>query len=140
MNWFEVQEAPPEEWAKLAENAHLVGFGEKRPADMNRYAKVIVAVADAGLLGYIGVIEHGSRIGHMQHGAAMPLIRGKGRTREVYDAMMDFLKNQYDVLTAMVKNDNLKMIALHHGHDLRIIGCNLYIDGVYLHMRWERVH
>ena len=132
-----VEQVGRPEWDKLAQNAHLISFGEIRPPEFNRFHYALVCLDDAEIYSYATIVEMDQESAYMQHGGAMPNIKGTVSVLKCYRLVMDWLRLRYKRISTRISNQNLPMLkmAMHEG--LRIIGCDLYPDGVFLHLNLE---
>lgn len=134
---MKIEQVGKPEWDKLAAQAHLISFGERRPAEFNRFHYALVACDDATIFAYATIVEMDEESAYMQHGGAMPAARGGILVKRSYSGMIGWLKLRYKRISTRVSNENLPMLKLAMSEGLRVIGCDLYPDGIFLHLNLE---
>jgi hypothetical protein len=124
------------EWNKLAENAHKIAFQEVRPSWMNTFDFALVCFDEDQIMAYATVIEMDKQTAYMQHGGAMPNVKGTTKTLKTYRAIIDNLKANYKRITTRIENKNVPMLKLAMHEGLLINGCDCYPNEVFLHLKW----
>lgn len=132
-----VEQVGKPEWDKLAANAHLISFEEKRPPEFNRFHYALVCCDDNQIYTYATIIEMDQDSAYMQHGGAMPSSKGTVLVKRCYSMVIAWLKLRYKRISTRISNQNLPMLKLAMSEGLRVIGCDLYPDGIFLHLNLE---
>jgi hypothetical protein len=125
-----------DEWNVLAEAAHKVAFGEERPSELNTFDFAVVVFDEDQILAYATIIEMDKDTAYMQHGGAMPGIKGTTTSRITYHKIMNLLKEQYKRITTRIENKNISMLKFAMSEGLLINGCDCYPNEVFLHLKW----
>lgn len=133
---MKLYKATPEEWATLSESVHSVTFAEYRPVDQNRYTFVLVCAGETDITAYSTIIEMDKDTAYMQHGGALPNIKGTISSYRNYQAMITWLKDRYKRISTRISNKNVAMIKFALSEGLIIDGCFLYEGEVYLSLGW----
>lgn len=131
-----VEKVSFEKWNELAENAHKIAFGEVRPACLNTFDFAVVCFDEDQILGYATVIEMDKETGYMQHGGAMPNVKGTVKSRVVYHKVMNWMKENYKRITTRIENTNVAMLKFAMSEGLLINGCDCYKNEVFLNLKW----
>ncbi len=131
-----VERVEKADWNKLAEDAHLICFQEKRPAHLNTFDFAIVPLDEKTIYGYATIIEMDAETAYMQHGGSMPNIKGTVSTKRCYHEMIDWLKARYKRISTRIENKNVAMLKLAMSEGLIIHGCDCYADGIFLHLSY----
>lgn len=126
------------EWNKLAQSAHKIAFGEERPSWMNTFDFAIVCFNNDQIMSYATVIEMDKKTAYMQHGGAMPNVKGTAASYHCYDATIGFLKERYERITTRIENTNLAMLKFAMKQGLLIVGVDHWPNECFLHLRWDR--
>jgi hypothetical protein len=137
-----VEKISAKDFEPLARDAHLVCFGDDRPADFNRfdYALIVHTTGDR-LTAYSTILEHDADSAYMQHGGT--LTEDKLLTVKSYLMMIKWLKERYPVITTRIFNDNIAMLKLAMQAGLRIHGVEYYNEtkhfkgGILLNLKME---
>lgn len=132
-----IEQVGKPEWDKLAANAHLISFGEIRPPEFNRFHYALVCCDDENIYSYTTIIELDQESAYMQHGGAMPNIKGSIMVKRCYAMTVAWLKLRYKRISTRIKNTNIAMLKLALSEGLKVIGCDCYPDGVFLHLNLE---
>lgn len=127
----------PDEWTALSTLAHKIAFNEERPADFNTFDFALVAFDADTIYGYGTLIEMDKESIYIQHGGAMPPLKGKGQTKELFGAGVKWLLERYKRVSFRVHNKNLPMIKLGFSTGFLICGCETFKDKTLLTMRCE---
>jgi hypothetical protein len=134
---FSVERITPAQWDEIAFNAHLVLFNEVRPAAYNTVDFAIIGTTEEDeIASYATIIEMDKETAYMQHGGAMPNIRGTVGTKRMYHEMIQWLKERYKRISTRVHATNVPMLKLAMSEGLIVHGCDCYKDGVYVHLGW----
>jgi hypothetical protein len=136
----QIHAVSPAEWSKLAEDAHRILFGESRPAEFNTFDYAMVVVDKEQITAYATIIEMDKETAYMQHGGALPNIKGTINSKRTYHGIIEWLKSRYKRISTRIQNKNVPMIKLALSEDLIIHGCDCHPDGVYLHLGWGFGH
>ena len=133
-----IERISSENWAKVAEDAHITCFKEYRPKWINAIDYAVLVHDDEKPCAYATIIEMESVIAHMQHGGAFPGTQGTVNSFKAYNMIIGHLAEFYDGLTTNIENTNTPMLkfALNVGFVPVGIDCHtmgLY-EGTYLHL------
>lgn len=131
-----VEKVSRDEWNKLAEDAHRIAFGEDRPACLNTFDFAVVCFDEDRILGYSTIIEMDKDTAYMQHGGAMPGVKGTTTTRIVYHKVIGWVKENYKRISTRIENKNVAMIKFAMSEGLLINGCDCYDNSVFLNLKW----
>lgn len=135
---YQLFKVSKDEWNKLAENAHLAVFKERRDPSMNTFDYALVVATPTDIYGYATIIEMDAKSAYMQHGGSLPTIRSTAHAKGIYHNMIEWLKERYEHLSTRIENKNLAMLKLAMSEGLLVNGCDCYPDGVFLHLRWAK--
>jgi RimJ/RimL family protein N-acetyltransferase len=126
-----VKQLSPDEWRALSEDAHLVMFGENRPASMDRIDYALIVEEEGVPCGYLTAKELDAEGVYWQFGGAFPGTQGSGRSAQCYEKLLEWTFERYKRITTLVENANVRYLkfAMHFG--FRIIGCRMF-DGIVL--------
>lgn len=134
---FRLEKVPPTEWNKLAEDAHLICFQERRPSSANTFDFALVCFDEKEIFSYATIVETDSETAYMQHGGAMPNIKSSIHVKRVYHETVSWLKERYKKITTRVKNTNVAMLKLAFSEGLLVQGVICYPEGVFLQLGWD---
>jgi hypothetical protein len=114
---------PAEEWEKMAEDAHVICFNEKRPSYINRidYALLVVDKMTERPLSYITVKEFDDETVYWQHGGGFPGTIGIPAYR-AYNACLQYSENKYKRIFTLIQNTNVPMLKMAMKVGFRVIG------------------
>jgi hypothetical protein len=95
------------QWQTIAENAHLVVFNEKRPAEMNRIDYALLTVdGDKVPASYVTVREVDKESVYWQYGGSFPGTRGSTKSFRAYQMFIEWTLKRYKRVTTLVENTN----------------------------------
>ena len=132
-----VQKLNPEQWAQVAEDAHLVVFKESRKPHVDRIDFALVAHDDEAQLpcGYMTVRELDAESVYWQYGGAFPSIKGSIYSARCYEEFIKWHKlMKYKTVTTLVENDNLPYLKLAMHYGFRIIGVRIFKGNVLVEL------
>ena len=125
----------PDEWSQISETAHLVGFKEKRPAQMDRVDYALVAEGpEHQIIGWLTARELDSESVYWQFGAGMPNVQSSTKAVEAYGMMVEHALSQYKRITTYVENTNVRYLKLAMHFGFRIIGVRLFDGQVFVEL------
>lgn len=119
---LELKKVSPQEWQKLAPHAHKISFHEDRALDMDRISYALMVVNEKDPCSYSTIIELDRKSAYMQHGGAFPNITGTTYVLRSYMMMMNWLKENYEMISTRIFARNKPMIKLALMTDLEIVG------------------
>ena len=112
----------PETWEKMAENAHLICFNERRPHTFNRIDYALLIVDDNQKpISYITVKEFDEETVYWQHGGGMPETTGFPAWK-AYNLAIGWTKERYKRIFTLIENVNTPMLKMAMKAGFRIIG------------------
>lgn len=120
----------------LAPDAHKIAFGELRPAAQNTFDFALVVADEDQVFAYATIIEMDAETAYMQHGGAMPNVKGTTGSKKAYAGMIAWLKARYKRITTRIENKNVAMLKFAMSEGLLINGCDLYRSSVFVHLAW----
>lgn len=126
----------PKEWESLSMNAHKISFKEIREPSFNRYDFILVATSATEILGYATVIEFDQESAYMQHGGAMPNIKGTSSSFKVYIELIKWLKQNFKKISTRIQNTNIVMIKFALSVGFLIDGVISYRQDTFLSLGW----
>lgn len=134
---YSIRTLTPEEWKPMAENAHLVLFGDKRSGELNRHHFVLVCFAEGELGGYMTCIEMDSESVYIQYGGVFPTFEKTIHVLQGYGKLVGELKGKYKRCSTRIENKNIPMLkmALHIG--FLVTGIHYFEDKVFLELTYE---
>lgn len=111
------------EWEKMAEDAHVICFNEKRPSYVNRidYALLVVDQKTDKPVSYITVKEFDNETAYWQHGGGFPGTIGIP-VYQAYRACIAYSKERYKRIFTLIENKNTPMLKMAMKVGFRIIG------------------
>lgn len=124
---------PPEDWAKLAPEAHLIAFGRARPASHDRIDFALVGVEGETPVGYVTCREHDHETLYWQFGGTMPGTRGTMKPYRYFEQAVSWAwVAKYKRITLSVENDNTVMLKLALKAGFRVTGVRNFQGTVLL--------
>jgi RimJ/RimL family protein N-acetyltransferase len=124
---MKVERLSKENWAVLAEAAHLVVFGEHKSASMDRIDFALLGLSMEGTpMGFITCREFDQDTLYWQFGGAFPDTRGTHRTFSVYQRFIDWCRGKYTRITTLIENTNTAMLKMAMKVGFRIVGIRYY--------------
>lgn len=121
-----------EQWAKHSEDAHLICFGEKRPAEMNRIDFALLVEADGVPQAYMTCREVDAETVYMQYGGAFPSAKGTIKSFRAYQALLEKLGEVYKYGSTLIENTNTPMMKFAMQAGLRVIGVRNFKESILL--------
>lgn len=134
---MKIQAISSDEWKQCAEDAHLICFGEKRPADMNRISFALLTTKDGLPQCYMTVREVDSESAYMNYGGAFPSAKDSHKAYQSYQMMLDFLKSRYRRASTLIENTNLVMLKFAMKQGLLVTGIRYFKDSILLELSIE---
>lgn len=123
------------QWQDYAENAHLVCFNEKRPAEMDRIDYALMTVKDGQPQSYCTVRDLDSESGYWQYGGSFPSAKDTINSMKSYTMFRDYMEaNGYKRVSTYVKNDNIVMLKMAFKVGYRIIGTRTFKNEIYVEL------
>ena len=130
---FSMKILSAEQWNTLSEKAHLVTFGEIRPASKERIDFALIAVdPDETLLGYVTMHELDSETIYWQFGGAFPSMKGTIHTFACYKSALKWCQGKYKRVSTLIKNDNVTMLKFALKAGFRVTGLKYFNGNVLL--------
>lgn len=121
-----------EEWKIIAEDAHLVVFNERRPADVNRIDFAMLSVENGIPQSYMTGREFDSETAYMQYGGSFPSAKGSIHSFISYSMFVDSLLSKYVRITTLIENTNHVMMKFAMKKGLLIVGIRYFKGQVFL--------
>ena len=135
---IEVRKLSNEEWSKMAENAHLICFDEKRPSEMDRISYALLNVDGEKVLNYCTVRELDSESVYWQFGGAFPNSKGTVHSARSYARNIKWTFDQgYKRITTYVKNTNTNMFRIQLKCGFLPIGMRTVQGDIYIELLLE---
>lgn len=123
------------EFSVLVESAHMVCFKEERPWYVNTFTFALMVEDDDGVpLAYCTCLEMDTASIYMQHGGAFPSAEKGPKTVRAYHKMIQYLRDNYERASTIIKNNNIAMIKLAYSAGFEIHGVDYMHDGIFLHL------
>lgn len=116
------------EWAKWSEKAHLVVFGERSSAEMDRFDFTLVSELEENsrMLGYVTCREFDSKSLYWQYGGAFPGTKSTSLSYPAYQKMVAWCASKYDRVMTLVENQNYPMLKMHLKNGFLIVGFRVH--------------
>lgn len=119
----QVRKLQPWEWARLSEDAHLINFGENRPASLDRIDFALITIKEGKPAAWCTVRELDSESIYWQYGGALPNIEKSVAAFSHYKRFAEWsFANGYKRVTTYVENTNIRMLKMAFQVGFRIIG------------------
>ncbi len=135
---MKLERVSPENWNKVAEEAHLTCFSELRPKSRNTIDYAILVHDEEKPCAYATIIEMDQMSAYMQHGGAFPETKGTAKSFRSYQMIIDHLSEFYQALTTRIENTNVPMLKFALSVGFLPIGMDCHTFGIYegtfLHM------
>lgn len=110
---IQIHKVSKEDWASLADNAHLAIFGEKKPASQERIDFALLAVNGDDLIGYVTCRELSPTILYWSYGGAFPPGSKTLYAWLGYRAMTETCKKLgYEEILTFIENKNSPMLKM----------------------------
>lgn len=130
---MKVTKLHPEDWAPLAERAHLSCFGKHKPKEWDRISFALLVESDEGELhGYITCRENDAHTLYMQYGGTFRGTRETSLSFQSYVAAVEYCKPKYKYLTTFISNNNTVMLKFAMKVGFRINGIRFTEDEILL--------
>jgi hypothetical protein len=129
---MEVRAFSKDEWRKVSKEIHRYAFNEIIDDDLETISLALMAMKDETPQAYCTLIDMDKYTCYMQHGGALPAAKGTINVAKGYVKMVEWVKNKYPRITTRIRNDNVSMIKLALGVGFKIVGVEVYEDGVFL--------
>lgn len=129
---MEVRAFTKDEWAKASKEIHRYAFNEIIDDSEETISLALMAIKDDKPQAYCTLIDLDKYTCYMQHGGALPDAKGTINVAKGYFKMIEWVKNKYPKITTRIRNDNVPMIKLALEAGFKIIGVEVYDDGVFL--------
>lgn len=123
---------PAKDWEKYSADAHMVCFGEVRPAGMNRIDFALTTLEDDVPLTYMTCREVDSESVYMQYGGAFPSAKGTVKSFIGYAMMIADLGLRYKRATTLISNKNHTMLKFAMKVGMEIIGVRLFNGEIFV--------
>lgn len=120
------------EWDKYSADAHLICFGEERPAGMNRIDFALTAIEGDIPQAYMTCREVDSESVYMQYGGAFPSSKGTIKSFIGYTSMIAELAHRYKRASTLISNKNHAMLKFAMKVGLDIIGIRNFKGEIFL--------
>lgn len=114
------------DWRLYSEKAHLICFGQHKPAHWDRFDFALLAVDHEKPLGYVTCREHDPETLYWQFGGTFPETKGTIKSWRVYEALTNYCRSNYRRLTTLIENDNLTMLKFAMKMGYRIVGVRVF--------------
>jgi len=124
---IEIKKLSPTEWKSMAENAHLVCFNEKRPAEMDRISYTLLAVKNGTALAYVTARETDSESVYLPYGGSFPGARNTADSYNSFLAFVDYFKQkEFKRVNFLVESKNKPMLKFAISADFEPIGMRVF--------------
>lgn len=127
----------PQEWKKLAHNAHLTCFNELRDPSFDRIAFALLTVRDGTPLNYCTVKELDAESCYWQYGGAFPSSEGTIQSFRSYKRNAEYCLTQYKRITTYIQNINVVMIKIALKVGFVIVGTRNFKGEVFVEFLLE---
>jgi hypothetical protein len=122
----------PSEWKAFSSTAHLIAFDEVMHPEDERISFALLVVDGDVPVAYATCLELSSHIVHLSTGGVMPNIKGSTKSHLTHKAVVDYLKERYEVITTRTLNTNHVMVKFCLKQGFNIIGARLFLNKLYL--------
>lgn len=129
---MEVRAFSKDEWKKVSKEIHRYSFDEIIETDEETISFALMAMKDEKPQCYCTLIDLDKYSCYMQHGGALPDAKGTINVARGYVKMVGWIKHKYNRITTKIRNDNVSMIKLALAAGFKIVGVEVYEDGVFL--------
>jgi len=135
---IEVKRLTSEEWAPMAEKAHIVVFDELRPSFMNRIDWVLMGVLHGTPMGYVTVRELDSETLYWSYGGAFPETFGTIKVLPCYKLFAEQSKKYgFKRIFTSIKNTNRPMLKMALNQDFVVVGMRTFENEIFLELLKE---
>jgi hypothetical protein len=124
-------------WQDFSENAHRIAFSEVREAKVERIDYALLATEDSILYGYVTVRELDSTSVYWQYGGAFPPSEKSSKAVRTYQKFIEYSRAQYERISTLVHNENIRYLKLAMSQGFRIIGCRMFNKEIYVELLLE---
>jgi hypothetical protein len=110
---FQIHQLHKSQWDELyAKNAHECVFEEPHDPESSRadYALLVVRPDLDQPVIYVTIKELTSKTAAIEYGGSFPAHRGSPLTYRAYEAVIDFMKEKYQQVHMLIRNDNRPML------------------------------
>lgn len=108
-----IQRYEKEAWKKIAEEAHIICFNEKRPNGMDRIDFALLAITDRNTpAGYVTCRETDGETVYWQFGGAFPSVRGTVMSMRAYEDFVNWTRERYKRVYTLIENTNGPMLRM----------------------------
>lgn len=130
----EIKRLSPEEWKKLAFDAHKTVFGEIREAEKDKIDFVLFATDKSNTpVGYITVKHMDDESVYWQFGGSFPTYRGTSTTYRSYEMSVNWVQQRgYKRILTYIENTNIPMLKMAMKVGFKIIGIKVFKEHVLL--------
>ena len=127
-----------DEWATFSQDAHRAVFDEIRPAFMDRIDYALIFDVGGQSIGFATIRELDNESAYIQFGGKYDGVCTPHLAVEAISMLTEKLLTQYERITCLVRNDNIRFlkIALHVG--MKAVGCRTFKNEIFLEMLKER--
>lgn len=124
---IEVKKLSPSEWKDLAHKAHLIVFGEDRPAEMDRISYALLAVKNGNVLAYVTARETDNESVYWPYGGSFPGTRfGPVSYRCLLEFIKYFKDSDFKRINFLVESTNKPMLKFAVNADFEPIGMRVF--------------
>lgn len=134
---FEVDRLTKEQWAPLSQKAHLICFGENKPAEMDRIDFALLVKKGPQLIGYCTCRETDSDTLYWQFGGAFPGTKDSSMSLPAYLRLVWWTKQHYKRVHTLIENNNIVMLKMAMKAGFRIIGIRNFNKHILLEHAME---
>lgn len=128
-----------DDWKVMSKNAHSLCFEDEQDPSILTCSYVLFLTDKSDTpAGYATVIEINTLSAYLQHGGAMPHLRGTSGAAVAYKTTIDFVKQKYEKLSTKIRNDNIRMLRLAMSEGFRICGVESTDGETYVLLSWGR--
>jgi RimJ/RimL family protein N-acetyltransferase len=134
---YSFQKVTADEWAVLADSAHLVVFETKERSKLDRIDFALLILADDELGGYFTCKEMDSETLYIQYGGVFPQFQKTIHAMHGYKLFIKWAKEHYKRLSTKIENKNLAMIKMALQVGFLITGVNVFKEKILLELSME---
>jgi RimJ/RimL family protein N-acetyltransferase len=128
-----IRQIPKEAWAVVSEDAHLIAFGEHKPAFFDRIDFALLAVTEQEeMMGYITCREFDHETLYWQFGGAFPGTKETVKSWAAYKAFGAWCSDKYKRVATLIENDNTAMMKMAMKLGFRVIGVRNFKGSILL--------
>lgn len=134
---YSIQKYNADEWRELGHYAHRLVFQENRDPLIDRISFALLAHNGEEPVGYVTCRELDSESLYWQYGGAMDEFRGFTAVT-AFKLFFDHCRENYNRISMLVKNDNIKCLHLLMKMGFVAIGIRFFGGDIFLEMFWKK--